>query len=144
MLDPRLLTTFREVVVRGSFSAAAEALGFTQPAISQHISRLEKGLDTRLLERDARGVRPTVAGEALLRGADGVLEQLRRLESDVRSAAGQARPALRIGAFQTSASGLLPGAVSELRARHPDVQLDLAIVEPAQGVERLAAGTLDI
>lgn len=144
MLDPRLLTTFREVAVRGSFSAAADALGFTQPAVSQHISRLEKTLDTRLLERDARSVRPTLAGETLLRGADAVLDQLRRLEADVRAAAGQARPALRVGAFQTTAAGLLPGAVGELRARHPDVLIDLTIVDPSPGVERLAAGTLDV
>src|SRR4051794_12843249 len=144
MLDPRLLTTFREVAVRGSFSAAAEALGFTQPAISQHISRLEKALDVRLLERDARSVRPTLAGETLLRGADGVLEQLRRLESDVRSAAGQARPALRVGAFQTTAAGLLPGAVADLRSRHPEVVIDLTIIDPSPGVEELAAGGLDV
>ena len=144
MLDPRLLATFREVAVRGSFSAAADALGFTQPAISQHIARLEKALDTRLLERDARSVRPTLAGEALLRGADPVLEQLRRLESDVRATAGQARPAIRVGAFQTTAAGLLPGAVMELRARHPDVLIDLTIIEPSPGVERLVAGSLDV
>jgi DNA-binding transcriptional LysR family regulator len=144
MLDPRLLATFREVAVRGSFSAAADALGFTQPAISQHISRLEKALDTRLLERDARSVRPTLAGETLLRGADAVLEQLRRLESDVRSAAGMARPALRVGAFQTTAAGLLPGAVADLRSRHPDVLVDLTIIEPGPGVERISAGTLDV
>src|SRR5216117_192022 len=99
MLDPRLLASFREVAVRRSFSAAAEALGFTQPAISQHVSRLEKALGVRLLERDARGVHPTPAGEALLRGADQVLEQMRRLETDVRTAAGKAPHALRLGAF---------------------------------------------
>lgn len=144
MLDARLLTTFREVAVRGSFSAAADSLGFTQPAISQHVARLEKTLDTRLLDRDARGVRPTLAGETLLRGADGVLEQLRRLETEVRSAAGQARPALRIGAFPTTASGLLPGAVAELRARHPDVLVELSILDPVPAVAALAAGTLDV
>src|SRR5687767_14411261 len=142
MLDPRLLTTFREVAVRGSFSAAADALGFTQPAISQHIARLEKALGVKLLDRDARSVRPTLAGETLLRGADAVLEQLRRLETDVRAAAGQARPALRVGAFQTTAAGLLPGAVMELRSRHPDVLIDLTIVDPSPAVEQLSAGTL--
>jgi DNA-binding transcriptional LysR family regulator len=144
MLDPRLLATFREVAVRGSFSAAADALGFTQPAISQHISRLEKSLGTRLLERDARSVRPTLAGEALLRGADAVLEQLRRLETEIRTAAGQARPAIRVGAFQTTAAGLLPGAIAELRHRHPDVLIDLTIIDPTPGLERLAAATLDV
>jgi DNA-binding transcriptional LysR family regulator len=144
MLDPRLLASFREVAVRRSFSAAADALGFTQPAISQHVSRLERALGVRLLERDARGVTPTLAGETLLRGADQALEQLRRLEADVRTAAGQARPALRVGAFPSVAAGLLPGAVAELRTVYPDVLLDLTVIDPEPAVDRLAAGSLDV
>jgi DNA-binding transcriptional LysR family regulator len=144
MLDPRLLASFREVAVRRSFSAAADALGFTQPAISQHVSRLERALGVRLLERDARGVTPTLAGETLLRGADQALEQLRRLEADVRAAAGQARPALRVGAFPSVAAGLLPGAVAELRTVYPDVLLDLTVIDPEPAVDRLAAGSLDV
>ena len=66
MLDLKLLTTFREVAVRGSFSEAAAALDFTQPAVSQHISRLESALGTRVLERSARGVTLTPAGEVLV------------------------------------------------------------------------------
>jgi DNA-binding transcriptional LysR family regulator len=145
MLEPRLLASFREVAVRRSFSAAADALGFTQPAISQHVSRLEKAVGVRLLDRDARGVTPTVAGEALLRGADPLLEQLRRLEADVRMAAGQAPPKLRVAAFPSVASGLLPGAVAEMRARHPhETQLELSVIDPDPALERLAAGTLDV
>ena len=56
MFDARLLSVFREVATRGSFSDAATALSFTQPAISQQIARLERQLETRLLVRDARGV----------------------------------------------------------------------------------------
>ena len=65
MLDVRLLQTFREVAMRGSFSLAAEELGFTQPAISQHLARLERHLGVKVLERTARGVTLTPAGEAL-------------------------------------------------------------------------------
>src|SRR5919204_240544 len=50
MFDARLLSVFREVATRGSFSEAAVALSFTQPAISQQIARLERQLGTRLLE----------------------------------------------------------------------------------------------
>ena len=80
MLDLKLLTTFREVAQRRSFSDAATVLGYTQPAVSQHVSRLEAALGVRLLERDARGVHATPAGELLLTRfllAFGELEQRR-------------------------------------------------------------------
>jgi DNA-binding transcriptional LysR family regulator len=70
MFDARLLSVFREVATRGSFSEAAAALSFTQPAVSQQIARLERELGTRLLARNARGVTPTPAGEVLLRHAE--------------------------------------------------------------------------
>ena len=70
MFDARLLSVFREVATRGSFSDAAVALSFTQPAISQQIARLERQLGTRLLARDARGVTVTPAGEVLLRRSE--------------------------------------------------------------------------
>src|SRR3954465_9100874 len=88
MLDLKLLTTFREVAVRGSFSEAAVALDFTQPAVSQHISRLESGLGVRVLERSARGVTLTPAGEVLVRQASALLDAARRAEEAVREAAG--------------------------------------------------------
>ena len=88
MLDLKLLTTFREVAVRGSFSDAATALDFTQPAVSQHISRLEATLGVRVLERSARGVALTPAGEVLVRHASALLDAARRAEEAVRDAAG--------------------------------------------------------
>src|SRR3954452_18923524 len=117
MLDLKLLTTFREVAVRRSFSDAAAVLSFTQPAVSQHISRLEESLGTRLLERDAPGVKLTPSGETLLRHASLLLDASRRAEEEVRLAAGIGRARVRVAAFATAAAGLLPGAKRELGAR---------------------------
>ena len=144
MLDLKLLETFREVAARGSFSAAAEALSFTQPAVSQHIARLEKQLGTRLLERDARGVAPTRAGAALLRHAETLLDAARRAEAEVRAEAGLHVPRVRIGAFTTAAAGLVPMALRELRAARPDVQPQLRIIEDEAAVEEVVAGRLDV
>ena len=66
MHDLRLLSVLREVALRGSFSAAAEALDYTQPAVSQQIARLEKQVGVKLIEREPRGVRLTPAGEVLV------------------------------------------------------------------------------
>ena len=144
MLDLKLLTTFREVAVRGSFSEAAVALDFTQPAVSQHISRLETTLGTRVLERSARGVTLTPAGEVLVRHASALLDAARRAEEAVRDAAGIGRARVRVAAFPSAAAGLLPGATRELRARRPDAELTLQVLEDEPALDALLAGRVDI
>jgi DNA-binding transcriptional LysR family regulator len=143
MLDLKLLETFREVASRGSFSAAADALSFTQPAVSQHVSRLERALDAPLLVRDSRGVTLTAAGEALLAHAEAILAGVRKAEAQVRELAGTERPVIKLGAFQSAAAALTPEAFRIVRAEHPGVELRLYAVEPHAGVERVAAGELD-
>jgi DNA-binding transcriptional LysR family regulator len=144
MLDLKLLTTFREVALRRSFSEAASILGYTQPAVSQHVSRLEAAVGVRLLERDARGVHLTPAGELLLTRAASLLDSARRAEDDVREAAGAGRPTVRIGAFATLAGGLLPGATRDLRARRPDLRLEVKVLEPEESVDALLADRIDV
>src|SRR5918997_5719387 len=144
MLDLKLLTTFREVAVRGSFSEAAVALDFTQPAVSQHISRLEQTLGTRVLERSARGVSLTPAGEVLVRQGAALLAAARRAEEAVRDAAGIGRAQVRVGAFASAAAGLLPGATRELRARRPDAELTLQVLEEEPALDALLAGRIDV
>lgn len=144
MLDLKLLMTFREVANCRSFSEAAKRLGYTQPAVSQHVSRLESTLGVRLLERDARGVQLTPAGELLLTRAAALLDQARRAEDDVREAAGAGRPCVRIGAFATLAGGLLPGATRDLRARRPDLRLEVRVFEPEDSIDELLSGRLDV
>jgi DNA-binding transcriptional LysR family regulator len=142
MLDLKLLATFREVAVRGSFSDAAAALGYTQPAVSQHVARLERELGTKLLERQARAVRATAAGEVLLRHAAALLDGARRAEEEVKALAGAARPRVRLGAFQSAASGLLPEVARELR--QTDVGLELRVIEADPALHELRAGRLDV
>src|SRR6201991_4283996 len=144
MLDLKLLTTFREFAVRGSFSEPAAALDFTQPAVSQHISRLETALGTRVLERSARGVTLTPAGEVLVRHASALLDAGRRAEEAVREAAGVGKASVRVSAFPSAAAGLLPGATRELRARRPDAELNLTVLENEPGLDALLSGRVDV
>jgi DNA-binding transcriptional LysR family regulator len=144
MLDLKLLTTFREVAVRGSFSEAAAALDFTQPAVSQHISRLESALGTRVLERSARGVTLTPAGEVLVRHASALLDAARRAEEAVRDAAGIGRAQVRVAAFASAAAGLLPSATRELRNRRPDAELALQVLDEEPALDALLAGRVDV
>lgn len=144
VLDLRLLETFREVAARGSFSGAAEALSFTQPAVSQHIARLEKQIGTKLFARDARGVKPTRAGHLLLRHAEALLESARRAEAEVRAEAGLHVPEVRLGSFMSGAAGLVPMALRELRSAHPDVRPTLRIVEDEPALDELMTGRIDL
>src|SRR3954462_68119 len=87
MLDVRRMKVLREVAVHGSFSAAAEALSFTQSAVSQQIAALERETGTVLVERSARGVRLTDAGRALVRHTDAILARLTEAESELEAIA---------------------------------------------------------
>jgi DNA-binding transcriptional LysR family regulator len=144
MLDLKLLTTFREVALRRSFSDAATALGYTQPAVSQHVSRLETAVGVKLLERDARGVKPTSAGELLLLRAATLLDAARRAEDDVRAAGGLGRSTVTVGTFPTAAAGLMPGATRDLRSRRPDLRIDIRVLEPEPAIDELIARRLDM
>ena len=88
MLDVRRLRVLKEVAERGSFSAAADALNFTQSAVSQQIAALEKETGTTLLQRGAGGVRLTDAGRALVAHTDVILAQLADAERELAAIAG--------------------------------------------------------
>jgi DNA-binding transcriptional LysR family regulator len=89
-------------------------------------------------------VHPTAAGELLLTRAATLLDAARRAEDDVREAAGAGRPTVRIGAFATLAGGLLPAATRDLRARRPDLKLEVKVFEPEDSIDELLSGRLDI
>jgi DNA-binding transcriptional LysR family regulator len=144
MFDARLLTVFREVATRGSFSDAATALSFTQPAVSQQIARLERELGTRLLARNARGVTLTPAGEVLLRHAETMLAQLREAEAEVQAVAGVERPRLRVGAFASAAASIMPPALAELRSSHPAAAVTMRVAEMPESLDALRTGDLDL
>ena len=144
MLDPRRLRVLREVAARGSFSAAAEALAFTQSAVSQQVAALERETGTRLVERGVRPVRLTDAGGALLAHAEAVLARLDEAEQELAEIAGLRRGRLRLASFPTAIAALVPRAVALFGRRHPEV--DLTVVDDhRQGLlPRLARWELDL
>jgi DNA-binding transcriptional LysR family regulator len=144
MLDPRRLRVLREVAARGSFSAAAEALAFTQSAVSQQVAALERETGTRLVERGVRPVRLTDAGGALLVHAEAVLARLDEAEQELGEIAGLRRGRLRLASFPTAIATLVPRAVALFSQRHPEV--DLTVVDDhRQGLlPRLTRWELDL
>jgi DNA-binding transcriptional LysR family regulator len=144
MLDVRRLKVLREVAARGSFSGAADALNFTQSAISQQIAALEREAGTRLVERSARGVRLTVAGEALVRHTDVILARLADAEAELEAIAGLRAGRVRLAAFPSAAASILPPAIARYRERHPGVELTMVPAEPDEGILKLRQGDVDL
>jgi DNA-binding transcriptional LysR family regulator len=142
VVELQRLRSLVEAVRLGSFAAAAQALGYTAPAVSQHVALLERELGCELLIRGARGVRPTPAGEVLRARAERLLADAHLAELAVRETAGQLR-SLRVGAFPSAAQHLLPDALEQLRSAHPDLELTLLHFEPPDGLAQLAAGDVD-
>lgn len=144
MLNVNRLRILREVAHRGSFSAAADALSYTQSAVSQQIAALEAETEMTLLERRPRGVSLTAAGQTLIGHAESVLADLDAAEAALAAIAGLRGGRLRMASFPTAGATLMPLAIATFRSRHPDVELTLAEGEPEQIAPRLRTGELDL
>lgn len=144
MLDVRRMKVLREVAAQGSFSAAAEALNFTQSAVSQQVAALERETGAKLVERGPRGIRLTDAGEALVRHTDSVLATLNDAEEELQAIAGLRGGRLRLAGFQSAGATLVPRAVATFLERHPEVELSMIEAEPADAIPLLKSGDVDI
>src|SRR3954468_7121392 len=144
MLDVKRLQVLRTVAHTGSFSAAAEVLSFTQPAISRQIATLEVEAGAKLVERGARGIRLTPAGELLVEHADAIFDRLAVAEGQLEAVATLSAGRLRIGAFPTANATLVPLAIKAFSAAHPDVELRLEEAPSHLLLDRLRAGELDL
>jgi molybdate transport repressor ModE-like protein len=144
MLDVRRLRVLREVASRGSFSAAADALHFTQSAVSQQIAALEREAGATLVERNARGVRLTEAGEVLVRHTDVITARLADAEAELEALSGLRGGRVRLAAFPSAGSSIAPSAIARFRALHPHVELSMVPAEPPEGQEKLRSGEVDI
>jgi DNA-binding transcriptional LysR family regulator len=144
MLNLGRLRVLSEVVGRGSFSAAAEALSYSQSAVSQAVARLEAEIGATLVVRDRRGVRPTAAGATLVEHAESIFAQVQAAEADLADVLGLRGGHLRVASFPSAGATLIPLAVATFRDRHPDVSLTLAEGEPEEIAPRLRAGEFDV
>ncbi|CAN5577620.1 LysR family transcriptional regulator [soil metagenome] len=144
MLDVKRMKVLREVAARGSFSAAAESMSFTQSAVSQQIAALERETGATLLERGPRGVRLTDAGRALVSHTDAILSRIDDAEEELAALAVLRGGRLRLASFQSGGATLLPRAVKAFHERHPAVELSMIEAEPDEAQERLRSGETDV
>src|ERR1700733_6558384 len=138
------LRVLRAVAARGSFTAAAAELGYTQSAISKRVAALEGTTGHRLVIRERKGVRLTRAGEVLLGHAATALEAMEDAQRELDGAdAVRVRP-VRLGAFASAAAGVVPGALGRLARDRPEVVVALREGTSAVLTRALRAGNLDI
>jgi molybdate transport repressor ModE-like protein len=144
MLDVRRLRVLREVARHGSFSGAAQALGYTQPAISRQVALLEHETGTTLLDRRPGGVRLTDAGELLVSHTEAILTRLREAEEQLHELLGLRGGRLRMSTLTSAAATIVPLAITAFRARLPEVELSVSMSDPQGVLAQLRSGDVDL
>jgi transcriptional regulator, LysR family len=138
------LATFRLVIQRGSFSAAADVLGISQPAVSLQIRQLEQFLQTRLVERTGRGIKATAAGQALLvhgeRIEQAVDETLRSVSAFNHDVSGT----ITLGTGATACIHLLPPLLQQLRSDYPLLRVGVTTGNTIDIVRAVEENRLDM
>jgi DNA-binding transcriptional LysR family regulator len=142
VISSRQLEYFRAVARELHFTRAAQALRVAQPALSQHIRRLERQLGVALFERDRHRVELTPAGAALLAHAERVLSDLAGVEDEMLGWAAGTRGRIRLGTARGLA-GWLAALLADYTARHPAVELELREESTADMLADLHTGRLD-
>ena len=137
------LRVFREVAERGTLTAAATALGYTQSAVSRQIASLERAAGTPLLERRHDGVRLTTAGRIVLRRAATVVDQVDATARDLAGLPAE-QGTVRLGWFASAGTWLVPRALATLRRTHPAITVLTREGSTPALVRALRAGTLDV
>ncbi|WP_159807675.1 LysR family transcriptional regulator [Cellulomonas citrea] len=143
-LDVASLRVLQAIAEHGTLTAAAAALGTSQPAVSQHVKRMERRLGTALLDRTGRTVRLTEAGRVLARHGEAVGAAVRAANAQVAALTGLRAGVVRVAAFPSSSATLLPVALAALRRDHPGLTVTFDEVEPPASLHQLRTGACDL
>jgi DNA-binding transcriptional LysR family regulator len=143
-LDLHSIRIVRAIAEHGTISAAARALGYSQPAISQHLRRSEARLGTPLVIRSGRGVRLSEAGHVVARHAVAITSALDAASGDLAELVGLAAGTVRVAAFPTASSTLVPRLLASMRQRHPGITVGYVEAEPPEAIAMLRDGAVDL
>jgi DNA-binding transcriptional LysR family regulator len=138
------LRTLLAVADLGSFAAAAKALHLAPPTVTLHVAQLESRLGARLLHRTPAGVTATATGGLLIDRARRLLAEADELLQAVQQQIVARGGRVRLGASTGALAHLLPRALESLAAKHPEIDVQVAVVTSEEALARLAAGRLDI
>lgn len=143
-MDISALQTFLAVAETGSFSAAAERVFLTQPAISKRVAALESELGTALFDRIGRRVQLTEAGRALQERAHGILAEIEDARRAISRLSGAVRGTLRMAASHHIGLHRLPTALKQFHNDYPDARLDIRFLDSESGCQAVEQGELEL
>ncbi|OFI39521.1 hypothetical protein BIU82_00095 [Arthrobacter sp. SW1] len=144
MYNVNRMRLLREVKVRGTLAAAAEALGYNPSSVSHQLKLLEQEAGVPLLEPSGRKVRLTDEAMILVGHAEGIIRHLEAAEADIALASRTVRGTVRVACFQTAAHTVLPRAVLALRSQHPDLTVKVAHIPVEDALPALLARDFDV
>lgn len=143
MISLHQLRCFLATLEAGSFTAAATALGYAQPSVSEQVRLLEQHLDTTLFRRAGRGLVPTEAARALQPHAAAALAAVRDGSRAVASVRELLTGTVRFGVFRTARFYLGADLVADLLQRHPGIRVQLVGQNSVEVLEQLRRGRLE-
>ncbi len=143
-MDSQLLEAFIAVAETGSFSAAAERVHVTQPAISKRIAQLEEQLDCRLFDRFSRTIYLTEAGHALRPRAERILRELADTRQAIHDLSGQVAGKLHIAISHHIGLHRLPPVLKRFAGLNPEVSLEVDFMDSEVGYEGVLQGRFEV
>lgn len=143
-LDAQALRVVKAIADEGSITGAAAALGYSQPAVSQQLKRLEQRLELPLVERVGRSVRLTEAGRILARHAPAVTTALDAAAGELSELRGLRTGRVRLVGFPSASPTIVPRLLADLDERHTGVTLTYLEAEPPEAVEAVRDDRADI
>lgn len=143
-LDAQALRVVRAISEFGSMTAAAASLGYSQPAVSQQIKRLETRLGMPVVERAGRGVRLTEAGVILSRHAITVTMALDAAAGELTELRGLRSGRVRMAAFPSASAAIMPGFLARTALEHPGITITYLEAEPPEAVHAVKESRADL
>ncbi len=144
MLDVRRLRLLREVKLRGTLAAVAEALAYSPSSVSQQLTLLEREVGVPLLAKAGRRVLLTPQAELLVARAAEVLDTLERAEGELAASLTTVSGTVRLAVFQSAAHAVIPEALTILAAEYPELRVEVTEREPDAGLFDVSARDFDL
>jgi DNA-binding transcriptional LysR family regulator len=144
MLEVRRLMLLRELSIRGTIAAVAEALNYSPSAVSQQLTLLQSEAGVELTRRAGRRLQLTPEAEVLVEAAGEILDVLERAETSIRGGSDEVRGSIRVAVFQSAVLALMPRALRTMAERYPGVRVEMVQHEPEQALHDTWAREFDL
>jgi DNA-binding transcriptional LysR family regulator len=144
MLDLRRLRLLRELKIRGTITAVAEAFSYSPSSVSQQLAQLETEAGVPLLTKSGRRVQLTPQAEVLVSHTHQLLERMELMESELVSSLTEVRGTVRLAVFQSAALGIIPQALTLLADEHPALRVEITQREPENALFEVWAREFDL